>query len=108
MCTYTYANHMYTYSYVAVVEDRTYHNTNKVRNIMIIFIRALYNQNAYLYMYSYIHHLKVFTSSLYTLTAISIHHSLIDTFLPTTPRNDSEIKISVNSKQDVPISNVSP
>ena len=67
------------------------YNTDKYRNIMIIFIWALYNQNAYLYMYAYIYHPKVFTSSPHTPTAISFHHSLIDTFLPTTLRNDSEI-----------------
>ena len=75
---------------------------------MIIFIRALYNQNTFLYMYACIYHLKVVTSSPHTPTAISVHHSLIDTFLPATPRNDSEILISVNSEQDVPISILSP
>ena len=79
----------------------------KCENIMIIFIRALYNQNTYLYMCAYICYLKVFTSSPYTLTAISVYHSLINTFLPVIPRNDSEILISVNSEQDVPMSIVS-
>ena len=77
---------------------------------MIIFIWAHYNQNAYLYMYAmyaYIHHLKVFTSLPHTPTAISVHYSLINTFLPVIPRNDNEILISVNSEQDVPISIVS-
>ena len=66
---------------------------------MIIFIRAHYNQNAYLYMYAYIRHPKVFTSFPYTPIAISVHHSLINTFLLVTPRNDSEIIISVSSEQ---------
>ena len=69
MCMYTYANHMYTYSYVVVIRERTY---SKIiiqityRNIMIILIRAHYYQNAYLYMYAYIRHPKVFTSSPHT------------------------------------------
>ena len=74
---------------------------------MIILIQALYNQIAYLYMYAYIHHPKVFTSSPHIPTAINVHHSMINTFLPAIPRNDSEILISVNSKQDVPMSIVS-
>ena len=43
----------------------------------------------------------------HTLTAISVHQSLISIFLPATSRNDCEIIISVNSEQDVPISIVS-
>ena len=83
-------------------------NTSKYGNIMIIFIRAHYNQNAYLYMYAYIHHPKVFKSSPHIATAISVHHSLIDNFLPVIQRNDSEILISVNSEQDVTMFIVSP
>ena len=75
---------------------------------MITFIRALYNQNTYLYMYAYIQHLNVFTSSPHTSIAISVHHFLVNTFLPVTPRNDSEILILVNNAQDVLISSVSP
>ena len=75
---------------------------------MITFIHAYYNQNSYLYMYAYICHPKVFTFSPHILTAISVHHSLINNFLPTTPRNDSEILVSLNSEQDVCISNISP
>ena len=70
---------------------------------MIIFIRAHYNQNTYLYMYAYIRHPKVFKSSPHTSTAISVHHSLNNIFLLATLRNDSEIKISVNNGEDVPI-----
>ena len=73
-------------------------------NIMIILIQALYNQNSNLYMYAYIHHPKVFTSQPHTPTTISVHNSLIDSFLLKAPRNDSEILILVNSEQDVPIS----
>ena len=71
---------------------------------MIIFIQAHYNQNAYLYMYAYIRHLKVFKSSQHTPATISVHHSLINTFLPKISRNDSEIIISINNEQDLPIS----
>ena len=68
---------------------------------MIIFLQALYNQNAYIYKYACIRHPKVFKSSTYTSTAIGVHHSLIHTFLPATSRSDSEIKISVSNEQDV-------
>ena len=66
-----------------------------------------YNKKMYLYMYAYIHHQKVFISSLHIPTAISIHHFLINTFLPETPRNISEILISINSEQDVPMTTLS-
>ena len=69
---------------------------------MIIFLQALYNQNAYIYEYASIRHPKVFKSSPHTPTTISIHHSLIHTFLPVTSRSDSEIKISVSNEQDMP------
>ena len=36
--------------------------------------------------------------------AINVLYSLINTFLPTTLKTDSEILISVNSEQNVPIS----
>ena len=75
---------------------------------MIIFLQALYKQNAYIYKYACIRHPKVFTSSPHTPTAISVHHSLIHTFLPTTSRSDSEIKISVSNDQDVPNFTMSP
>ena len=69
---------------------------------MTTFIQAHYNQNTYLYMYAYIRHLKIFKSLPHTPTAISVHHSLIHTFLLATSRSDSEIKISVSKEQDVP------
>ena len=75
---------------------------------MIIFLQALYNQNAYIYKYACIRHLKVFKSSPHTSTAINIHHSLIHTFSPATSRSDSEIKISVNNEQYVPSFTMSP
>ena len=46
----------------------------------------------------------VFKSSPHIPTAINVHHSLIDTFLSATSRNDSEITISINSEQNIPIS----
>ena len=49
----------------------------------------------------------IFKSSPHTPTAINVHHSLINTFLPTTLKDNSEIIISVNSEQDMPNSNVS-
>ena len=70
---------------------------------MIIFLQALYKQNAYIYKYACIRHPKVFKSSPHTSTAISVHHSLNNIFLLATLRNDSEIKISVNNGEDVPI-----
>ena len=112
--TYVYVYICKSYVYLLICGGRKRsdilqnHDTDKCGNIMITFIRAIYNQNAYLYMYAYIHHPKVFIYSPYIPTAISVHHSLINTFLPVTPRNDSEILISVNNKQDVPISSVSP
>ena len=75
---------------------------------MITFMQTLYNQNAFLYMYSYIHNPKVFKSSPHTSTGINIHHSLIHTFLPATSRSDSEIKISVSNEQDVSSFTMSP
>ena len=57
---------------------------------MIMFLQALYNQNAYIYRYTCIFHPKVFNLR-HTPTAISVHHSLIHTFLPITSRSDSEI-----------------
>ena len=75
---------------------------------MIIFLQALYKQNAYIYKYACIRHPKVFKSSPHTPTAISVHHSLIHTFLPATSRSDSEIKISVSNEQDVPSFTMSP
>ena len=45
----------------------------------------------------------VFKSSPHAPIFISVHYSLINTFLPAISRNDSEIIISVNSEQDVPI-----
>ena len=75
---------------------------------MIIFLQALYKQNAYIYKYAYIRHPKVFKSSPHTPTAICVHHSLIYTFLPATSRSDSEIKISVSNEQDLPNFTMSP
>ena len=86
----------------------TNYKQEKCRNIMIIFIWAHYNQNAYSYMYAYIRYPKVFTSLPHTPTTISVHHFLIKTFLPTTLRNDNKILISVNSEQDVLMSGVLP
>ena len=90
---------MYTCPYVVVIGDRIYYKIIiKCGNILIIFIQAYYNQNAYLYMYTYICYPKVFTSSPHSPTIINVHYSLINTFLPATPRNDSKILISVNSE----------
>ena len=74
---------------------------------MIIFLQALYNQNAYIYRYVSIRHPKVFRSSPHIPTTISVYHSLVSTFLPVTSRNDSDILVSIKSKKDVPISIVS-
>ena len=74
---------------------------------MIIFLQALYNQNAYVYKYACICHPKVFNLR-HTPTTISVYHSLIHTFLLATSRSDSEIKISVSNEQDVPNFTISP
>ena len=74
---------------------------------MIIFLQALYNQNAYIYKYACTRHPKGFKSSPHTPTAISISQSRINTFLPEISSNDRKITISVNSKQNVPMSVVS-
>ena len=51
---------------------------------------------------------KGLQSSLHTPTTISVHHSVIHTFLPTTSRSDSEIKISIRNEQDVLSFTMSP
>ena len=75
---------------------------------MIIFYRPIIIKiHIYITIYTCIHQPHVFNSSLYTPTSINVYHSLIITFFLTISRNDSEIKISASSEQDVPNSNVS-
>ena len=79
-------------------------------NIFILqahnYIKTYQNIHIIVYIYIYICYTYVSLRKSPPSLLASIQSQTV-TFLPETPRNESEILISVNSEQDVPISIVS-